>query len=75
MGTRLHAGMFAMQHQKRTVILAIDNRVRDMKLTYDLNVLERGQIDQLDRYINSEIKTNLKINFKNIRKWFSQFEE
>ena len=64
-----------MQHQKRTVILAIDNRVRDMKLTYDLNVLERGQIDQLDRYINSEIKTNLKINFKNIRKWFSQFEE
>ena len=46
-----------------------------MKLTYDLNVLERGQIDQLDRYINSEIKTNLKINFKNIRKWFSQFEE
>lgn len=74
-GTRLHAGMFAMQHQKRTVILAIDNRVRDMKLTYDLNVLERGQIDQLNRYINSEIKTNLKINFKNIRKWFSQFEE
>lgn len=73
-GTRLHAGMYAMQHKKRTIILAIDNRVRDMKETYNLNTIERDDIDKLDDYLNSIINTRISINQKNIDEWFSQFE-
>ena len=74
-GTRLHAGIFAMQHKKRTIILAIDNRVRDMKETYNLITLERNNINQLPNLIYSKFKTDININKDNIDKWLSQFKE
>lgn len=73
-GTRLHAGMFALQHKKRTIILAIDNRVRDMKRTYNLNSIERDNIEELEKVLLSEWETKICINKKNIEKWLSQFE-
>ncbi len=72
-GTRLHAGMFATQHKKRSIILAVDNRVRDMKANYDINVLERDEIEDLPGLINSEFSTDIKINKENIDSWLSQF--
>lgn len=72
-GTRLHAGIYALRHCRRTIILAIDNRARDMKETYNLNILEREKIDELDSIINSEFETNIKINTDNINRWKSQF--
>lgn len=74
-GTRLHAGLFAMQHKKRTIILAIDNRARDMKDAYDLHVLERKDIDQLPEKINSSFKTDVRLRQQNIDLWLSQFKE
>ena len=74
-GTRLHAGMFAMQHKKRAIILAIDNRVRDMKATYDLHVLERHAVEELPRMINSSFATDIKIKRENIESWLSQFTQ
>lgn len=73
-GTRLHAGMFAMQHKKRSIILAIDNRVRDMKATYDLHVLERHDIEILPQMIESTFSTNVKLKQSNINQWLSQFK-
>lgn len=74
-GTRLHAGMFAMQHKKRTIILAIDNRVRDLSASYDLHTLERNDIDQLSDLINSEFNTNVHLKQDNIDFWLSQFKK
>ena len=73
-GTRLHAGIFAMQHFVRTIILIVDNRTRDMKETYDLIAMERNDIDQLEKMINSEFKTNIKIDEDKIQMWKSQFK-
>lgn len=72
-GTRLHAGMFAMQHKRRAVLIAIDNRVRDMQLSYDLHVIERSKIDELESYINREFVTDIKIKQENINIWMKQF--
>ena len=72
-GTRLHAGMFAMQHKKRTIILAIDNRVRDMKKVYDLHVIERKEIEKLDDMIESTLPTDIRLKQENIDLWLSQF--
>ena len=74
-GTRLHAGMFAMQHKKRTIILAIDNRVRDMNDAYDLHVVERDNIEELEEMINSELKADVRLKQENINKWLAQFRK
>lgn len=74
-GTRLHAGMFAMQHKKRTIILAIDNRVRDLNAAYNLHVLERKDIDVLPSLINESFSTDVKLKQDNIKTWFAQFEK
>ena len=73
-GTRLHAGMFAMQHKKRAIILAFDNRVRDMQAAYDLHVIERDEIERLPQMINSTFATDVKLKKDNIDKWLSQFQ-
>lgn len=73
-GTRLHAGMFALQHKRRSIILAIDNRVRDMKRTYNLNTIEREEIEKLEEILLSEFETKICINKENIEKWLSQFD-
>lgn len=72
-GTRLHAGIRALQKGRRSIILSIDNRAREMGRDYNLNIIERDNIDNLEGYINSEFKTNIKLNLYNIQKWKNQF--
>lgn len=73
-GTRLHAGMFALQHKVRTIILAIDNRTRAMNASYNLHVVERDKIgEELAQKINSVFITDISIKQENIKKWLAQF--
>lgn len=74
-GTRLHAGMFALQHKRRSIILIVDERVRSMKDSYGINCLEREAIDALDDLINSDVPTHMNINEEAISIWLSQFEK
>lgn len=74
-GTRLHAGIFAMRNKKRSIILSVDNRAKDMSVTYNLNTILRDQIDTLSEKINSNFETNVNINQENIEKWKNQFRE
>lgn len=73
-GTRLHAGIYAMQNFIRTIIISVDNRARDMKRDYNLITVERENIDELDNLINSTINADLHINEENINKWKEQFK-
>lgn len=73
-GTRLHAGIKAMQKFKRSIIIVVDNRARSIQEDYNINCIERNKIDELDGMINSEIKTSLKIDFDAIEQWKKQFK-
>lgn len=74
-GTRLHAGIQAMRLKKRSIIIIVDNRARDMKNTYGLVTIERARINQeLNKKINSTFETKIKINETAIKKWKKQFE-
>ena len=75
MGTRLHAGIYAMQHKRRSIIINVDNRAKDMARTYGLHIIEREQIQDVPNYIKQEIETNIKLNVENIKKWKQQFEK
>ena len=73
-GTRLHAGIYAMQNEKRSIILAIDNRSRDMSKTYNLNIIDINDITKLEEKINSEFKTDIVIDLEKINAWKEQFK-
>lgn len=73
-GTRLHAGIFAIRHGVRTIIITIDNRAEDMKETYNLPVIQRNCIkDELRAFINSSFETNIQVPIDRIERWKEQF--
>lgn len=75
-GTRLHAGVYAMQNFVRSIILIVDNRARDMKETYNLPAIERNEIkEKLKDMIKSEYETRINIDEEKIREWKEQFYE
>lgn len=74
-GTRLHAGMYALQHQVRSIVVTVDERVRSMKERYGINCIERDSINELEEYLNSNVQTNMNIDERAIDFWLGQFEK
>lgn len=73
-GTRLHAGIFAMQNFVRSIVLIVDNRTRDMKETYNIISVERDDVKNIDKLINSKFETKINIDEDRINEWKKQFE-
>ncbi|GAA0768050.1 hypothetical protein GCM10008908_07860 [Clostridium subterminale] len=73
-GTRLHAGIKALQYKRRSIIVAVDSRARNINKDINLNCVERNEIDSIVERINSNWKTDIKINQGAINQWLSQFE-
>ncbi|MGE7780188.1 polysaccharide pyruvyl transferase family protein [Peribacillus sp. NPDC097264] len=73
-GTRLHGGIFAMRNKKRSIIISIDERAQGMAETYNINTIHRDNFNQLEKMINSEIITNVNVNYEMVNKWLNQFE-
>lgn len=72
-GTRLHAGIKAMQLLKRSIIIGVDNRSEDITKTYKLNYVLRENIDELDQMINERIITDINIDTDKISAFLQQF--
>lgn len=72
-GTRLHGGIFAMRSKKRAIIIAIDERARGMSETYNLNTIDRSDIYNLEKMINSEFSTEVNVDYKKVNEWLNQF--
>ncbi|MCD8019245.1 MAG: polysaccharide pyruvyl transferase family protein [Clostridiales bacterium] len=73
-GTRLHAGIFALNHQIRSIILAVDNRAIEMGKDTNLPVILRENIeDELEVLINAEFETNIRLPHENIDCFLNQF--
>lgn len=72
-GTRLHGGVYAMLHQKRTIVVAIDNRARGFHITHHLPIVERSEIKTLAERINSEFETSISNPTENINTFLNQF--
>ena len=74
-GTRLHGGIYAMRHKRRSIIIAIDERARAINESNNLNCLDKNKISELPNIINSKINTNIKMNIDAICQWKSQFDK
>lgn len=72
-GSRLHGGIRALQHKLRTVIIAVDNRAKEIQTSFNINVLERENISDLSGIINNSLETEINIPTDEIKRWKSQF--
>jgi|HigsolmetaGSP11D_1036233.scaffolds.fasta_scaffold03585_4 Uncharacterized conserved protein len=73
-GTRLHAGIRAMQFKKRTVIIGVDNRAKEMGADLNLNVLNREEIEDLEVMLIKEFQTKVTLPIREINEWKNQFK-
>ena len=73
-GTRLHGGVYAMRHGKRALIVAIDERAREIDRAVHLNSLEKKEIpDRLEAMIQSDFATEIQMPLDEIQRWKAQF--
>ncbi len=73
-GTRLHGGVFALQNNCRSIVISIDHRAEGFQKSNNLPVVKRERIgEDLERMINSDWKTEIRINEKAIKKFKGQF--
>ena len=73
-GTRLHAGIHALNHKIRSIILAVDNRATEMGRDVNLPVIQRDEIsEKLEKKIQSDFATQIRINQENIDRFQAQF--
>lgn len=72
-GTRLHGGVYAMRHARRSIIISFDERARAINEKNHLNCVDKDNIEQLEDKINSDFVTEIKMDFDAINRWKRQF--
>lgn len=73
-GTRLHCGIRALNHKRRSIIIGVDNRAAEISKDTGLLVLDRSNIgEELEKLIHSEVNTKIALPYKNIEIWRKQF--
>ena len=73
-GTRLHAGIFALNKGVRSVIIGVDNRATEISKDTGLLVVDRGSIEkELSRVIEDRITQRIVLSKEKILLWKEQF--
>lgn len=74
-GTRLHGGVYAMRHKRRSIIIAIDERARAINEDTHISCIDQSKITtDLALMINSKLTTDIQMPFDEIKRWKAQFE-
>ncbi|MFY9074612.1 polysaccharide pyruvyl transferase family protein [Malaciobacter mytili] len=72
-GTRLHAGILALEYGLNTLVIAIDNRAIEISKDINLPIIERNNISSLKNLILNGFEINLNFNQDAISSWKNQF--
>ena len=74
-GSRLHGGIHALNHGKRTIIISVDNRASDMREDLNLPVISIYDVkEKLNSMINDSWETEIKINQSVIDSWKAEIK-
>jgi polysaccharide pyruvyl transferase WcaK-like protein len=74
LGTRLHAGIRAIQAGLRSLIIAVDNRALEIGKDTNLNVISRENVELAYDYINNSVQTEIRLPENAIKSWKAQFQ-
>lgn len=73
-GTRLHAGIRALQKKVRTLIVGVDNRAIEKQKDFNIDVIKRENlVNDLEALIVKDRPTNINIPVENIKRFKEQF--
>ena len=74
-GTRLHAGIRCLNRGHRSLIIAVDNRARQIGADTGLPVLEREELSsgKLEEWINHPVPSDIRLPWDAINQWKDQF--
>ena len=74
-GNRLHAGIRALQKGRRSIIVEIDNRAREMGGDFGLPTVGRTEFDRLESMIEQPFEIAVNLPVREIEAWKAQFKE
>jgi polysaccharide pyruvyl transferase WcaK-like protein len=74
-GTRLHAGIRALQHGRRALVIGVDNRAAEKHRDFNLAWLPREEIHQLANMVGRSLRMDIRIPVTRIAEWKAQFPE
>lgn len=74
-GTRLHAGIRAMQHKRRSSIVAVDNRALEISRDSGIPIVNRDVVEEFDSFISGDVDFNISLPFENIEVWKEQLRQ
>jgi polysaccharide pyruvyl transferase WcaK-like protein len=74
-GTRLHAGIRALQHGRRASIVAVDNRASEISRDCGIPVVPREAVDEIDSYIRDDLELRISLPWENIEAWKEQLRK
>ncbi len=74
-GTRLHGGIRALQHQRRALIISVDQRAKEIARDTGLAIIPRSDIGKLADVCQSEIHLDIKLPVDKIEAFRSQIRE
>jgi len=72
-GTRLHAGMRALQKQCRALVVGVDNRALEKQKNFNIPVLQRNNIDRLMDTVRRGFDIDIHLPDEAIATWKAQF--
>jgi hypothetical protein len=72
-GTRLHGGVMCLLANKRSLILEVDNRAREIARDTGLPTAARDDLAFMARWIAGPTETRISLNQPAIEKWRAQF--
>lgn len=74
-GNRLHAGIRALQYQRRSLIVGIDNRAVEMGRDFNLPIIDRPNLQtHLKALIHQTWATKVQLDWEGLKNWKQQFE-
>ena len=73
-GTRLHGGIRCLKKGVRSLILAIDNRAKEISVDTNLPVIDRSNLNAIKKWILTPSPTYVRINSEAVVKWKNQFQ-
>jgi hypothetical protein len=73
-GTRLHGGVRCLLSKKRSLILEVDNRAREIALDTGLPTAKRDDFAYIAQWIEQPPSINIKMDSSRINQWRSQFK-
>lgn len=73
LGTRLHGGIRALQNGRRALIIAVDNRAKEISRDTALPTVARGDLSAMESWIKGDRPTVIHLPQAAIDEWRGQF--